>query len=190
MTYLLSFKFIQEDASSALKQFSLRSSFFPASSLLIIGIAVVLLLWSYSKGALKQLISKCGGIAVGLLIASTLVMITKPLLLSLNTLMFNISIFFIALMGIWYGFEARKVVYFNMGIALFVILIITRYFDLFWGLLDRSVFFIGGGLLLLVGSVLLEKKRRMAVLNSLVPDQYAMPPFTAIFVITARRIPF
>jgi uncharacterized membrane protein len=38
--------------------------------------------------------------------------------------------------------------------------VIARYFDLFWKLLPRSLFFILGGLLLLFGGVLLERKRR------------------------------
>jgi len=41
----------------------------------------------------------------------------------------------------------------------------ARYFDFFWKLLPRSIFFIVGGLILLAGGMFLERKRR-AVLDS------------------------
>lgn len=39
----------------------------------------------------------------------------------------------------------------------------TRYFDFCWRLLERSLFFMGGGALFLVGGWLLERKRRGAL---------------------------
>jgi len=36
----------------------------------------------------------------------------------------------------------------------------VKYFDWFWSLLPRSLFFIVGGLVLVLGGIALEKKRR------------------------------
>lgn len=51
----------------------------------------------------------------------------------------------------------------NIGLGLFLIFIILRYFDLSWKLLDRSWFFIGGGVILLVIGFFMEKVRRKLV---------------------------
>ena len=39
-------------------------------------------------------------------------------------------------------------------------LVLVRYFDFFWQLLPRSLFFLVGGLILVFGGMALEKKRR------------------------------
>ncbi len=54
----------------------------------------------------------------------------------------------------------------NFGVFFFVIDFLTRYFDWFWDLLPRSLFFIVGGLLLLVGGIYLEKSRKQWVLKA------------------------
>jgi uncharacterized membrane protein len=54
----------------------------------------------------------------------------------------------------------RYTSYINIGLLFFVLDVIARYFDVFWKLLPRSLFFIIGGLILLSGGVFLEKKRR------------------------------
>ncbi len=58
------------------------------------------------------------------------------------------------------GFIRRYPVYVNVGLLFFALDVIARYFDFFWELLPRSLFFILGGLLLLFGGILLERKRR------------------------------
>ena len=58
------------------------------------------------------------------------------------------------------GFIRRYPVYVNIGLLFFALDVIARYFDFFWELLPRSLFFVLGGLLLLFGGVLLERKRR------------------------------
>ncbi len=58
------------------------------------------------------------------------------------------------------GYVRRNSTYINIGLLFFVLDVIARYFDVFWKLLPRSVFFIVGGLILLSGGVFLEKKRR------------------------------
>lgn len=51
----------------------------------------------------------------------------------------------------------------NRAFAGFSILMMARYFDTFWSLLDRSLFFMAGGVLLLAGGGWLERRRRSLV---------------------------
>lgn len=75
-------------------------------------------------------------------------------------LLFNLA-FFGAL--VWLVFHA---VHFgdksllNLTFLLFAIWLLSRYFDTFWTLFDRSFFFMAGGALLLAGGYVLEKQRR------------------------------
>ncbi len=48
----------------------------------------------------------------------------------------------------------------NLAFIFFSLALITRYFDTFWSLLNRSLFFMAGGLILIVGGYFLEKQRR------------------------------
>jgi len=75
-------------------------------------------------------------------------------------LFFNI-LFALEIFGlIILGFIRRYPVYVNIGLLFFALDVIARYFDFFWELLPRSLFFVVGGLLLLFGGIILEKKRR------------------------------
>ncbi len=58
------------------------------------------------------------------------------------------------------GFIRRYPTYVNIGLLFFALDVVARYFDFFWQLLPRSLFFILGGLLLLFGGIILERKRR------------------------------
>ena len=58
------------------------------------------------------------------------------------------------------GYVQRYTAYINIGLLFFVLDVTARYFDFFWRLLPRSVFFIVGGVILLLGGVFLERKRR------------------------------
>lgn len=48
----------------------------------------------------------------------------------------------------------------NVAFVFFTLALLTRYLDTFWTLLDRAVFFIVGGLLLIAGGYFLERQRR------------------------------
>ena len=75
-------------------------------------------------------------------------------------LFFNI-LFALEIFGlIILGFIRRYPTYVNIGLLFFALDVIARYFDFFWELLPRSLFFILGGLLLLFGGIILERKRR------------------------------
>jgi uncharacterized membrane protein len=75
-------------------------------------------------------------------------------------LLFNI-LFALEIFGlIILGFIRRYPTYVNIGLLFFALDVVARYFDFFWELLPRSLFFILGGLLLLFGGIILERKRR------------------------------
>lgn len=61
---------------------------------------------------------------------------------------------------IFLGYTRKSIAYINVGLLFFVLLIVARYFDFFWKLLPRSLFFIAGGLILMLGGIILERKRR------------------------------
>lgn len=61
------------------------------------------------------------------------------------------------------GYVRRYPPYINFGLLFFVLDVTARYFDFFWKLLPRSIFFIVGGLILLAGGMFLERKRRAVI---------------------------
>jgi uncharacterized membrane protein len=61
------------------------------------------------------------------------------------------------------GYLRRAAFYINLGLFFFIVDVVARYFDFFWKLLPRSLFFIGGGAVLLSAGVFLEKKRRKVI---------------------------
>jgi len=58
------------------------------------------------------------------------------------------------------GYSGAESVLINTALVFFVLDVIARYFDFFWDMLPKSVFFMAGGLLLLAGGSLLERSRR------------------------------
>lgn len=74
--------------------------------------------------------------------------------------LFNLLLFGGAVGMVTLGIRRRMELLVNLGLISFVIHLITRYFDLFFSAMDRSLFFILGGVLLLVGGWFLERNRR------------------------------
>ena len=77
-----------------------------------------------------------------------------------NFVIIGASAFFILL-----GVSGRRSIMVNIGVSLFALIVVTRYIDLFMGMLPTSLFFIGGGLVLFVGGFILEKSRRKLLYN-------------------------
>ena len=61
---------------------------------------------------------------------------------------------------IYVGYQKTNIKFVNMGIFWGSIFIIAKYCDFFWSLLDRSIFFLVGGAILVGGGIFLERKRR------------------------------
>lgn len=79
--------------------------------------------------------------------------------------LFNLVIIGASAAFILIGLSGRRSGIVNMGVCLFALIVITRYIDLFMGMLPTSLFFIGGGLVLFVGGFILEKYRRKLLNN-------------------------
>lgn len=74
-----------------------------------------------------------------------------------------VMVFSLTLWTIWTGVRASNVILINIGMATSALLIIFQYFSWSFELLDRSLAFILGGLVLLTLAILMEKKRRALV---------------------------
>lgn len=78
---------------------------------------------------------------------------------------FNLVIFFELLGLIFSGYLRREGWLINLGALFLFLLIIVKYFDWFFTFLDKSIFFIGAGLLLFVVGWLMERGRRYMISN-------------------------
>lgn len=81
----------------------------------------------------------------------------------IDAIVYNL-VFAVAIVGVvLLGAHRGDALLINLGVTLFVLDVVTRYFDFFFELLDRSLFFIVGGLILLAGGWWLERQRRSLV---------------------------
>jgi hypothetical protein len=80
-------------------------------------------------------------------------------------IIFNAIIFFELLGVIFSGYLRRETWLINLGALFLFLLIIVKYFDWFFTFLDKSVFFIGAGILLFVVGWFMEKGRRYMISN-------------------------
>ena len=78
-----------------------------------------------------------------------------PRMVAFNLLLFAGTVGWIIL-----GIRMRSQMVVNLGLGAFMVHMLTRYFDLFFSAMNRSLFFILGGLLLLGGGWFLERNRR------------------------------
>ncbi|MFZ5642099.1 MAG: DUF2157 domain-containing protein [Bacillota bacterium] len=78
-------------------------------------------------------------------------------------IMLNLLMFFWALSVIYSGYRIQNPVFFTLGIMAFLLFTVTEYFNFFWEMLPKSMFFIIGGIVLIVGGWLLERQRRRLV---------------------------
>jgi uncharacterized membrane protein len=75
-------------------------------------------------------------------------------------ILFNVIFLGLLTLLLYAGYNMEDIRTVNTVMFWFILLIFARYFDFFWELLPRSLFFMLGGLVLLVISVVLERKRR------------------------------
>jgi uncharacterized membrane protein len=61
------------------------------------------------------------------------------------------------------GIKFQKGGLINLAIAFAILDIVTRYFDMFFSTLDRSMFFIAGGIILVIAGAYAEKNRRRLI---------------------------
>lgn len=75
-------------------------------------------------------------------------------------ILFNLLFFGGLVWLIYVGIAAHDRGLVNLAFAFFALGILARYLDTFWTLLGRSYFFMGGGLVLIVAGMVLERSRR------------------------------
>ncbi|MFH0888650.1 MAG: DUF2157 domain-containing protein [Planctomycetota bacterium] len=75
-------------------------------------------------------------------------------------ILFNMVSFALIIGTILVGYFNAEPSFIYIGLVFFVINLITRYCEYGWGMMERSLFFIGGGIILLVGGFYLERLRR------------------------------
>jgi len=80
-------------------------------------------------------------------------------------LVYNFAIFFELLGLIFSGYARHETWLINLGALFLFLLIIVKYFDWFFSSLDKSIFFIGAGILLFVVGWFMEKGRRYMISN-------------------------
>lgn len=100
-----------------------------------------------------------------LLLAIIGVLLTASLLLhgehdGMMALLFNLAFFGSVVWLMFHAVHFGDKFLLNLAFLLFSIWLLSRYFDTFWTLFDRSFFFMAGGALLLAGGYVLEKQRR------------------------------
>ncbi len=100
-----------------------------------------------------------------LLIAAAVLLIVANLFVGLSyaglvALGFNLVFFAGVVWLVAAGLHNDEPFFINVAFVFFALALLSRYFDTFWTLLDRSWFFMGGGVLLIAGGYALERQRR------------------------------
>tara|TARA_Y100000310_G_C20645282_1_gene796210 strand:+ start:173 stop:1369 length:1197 start_codon:yes stop_codon:yes gene_type:complete len=125
------------------------------SILAIIGL-VINLLFNPSQSKTNSFES---GAALGLL-GFTLLFFFFPAESSIYTVIYNLLFAGLTIFLIYIGYQRSDIKIVNIGIFWLSVFILAKYFDFFWDLMDRSLFFIVGGLILVLGGIAMERKRR------------------------------
>lgn len=75
-------------------------------------------------------------------------------------IIFNIVFIGILLVMLYIGYQNRDMTVVNQALGYFSVFIVVKYFEWFWGEFNPYMFFMVGGLILILGGVALERKRR------------------------------
>ena len=135
------------------EQFTFGLILFSVVALLL---AVIGLFFNPSKSSTNILENS---LALGLASIS-LVFFFFPATTNIYVLLFNLILAGLVFTLLFVGYQREDMQIVNTGMFWLSALILVRYFDFFWDLLPRSLFFMVGGLILVLGGIALEKKRR------------------------------
>jgi uncharacterized membrane protein len=98
-----------------------------------------------------------------------------PATTNIYVILFNLILTGLVFTLIFVGYQREDLKIVNTGMFWLFALVLVRYFDFFWELLERSVFFIVGGVILVLVGIALEKKR-----GQIKAKFKATPPITPI----------
>src|SRR5215203_181088 len=117
-------------------------------------------------GATRQTVVH--GIGVILIWLSSLLVVFHPFdSPGAYALAFNLVLLATVIWGVGLGIWMRQEPLINLSLIFFALQVMARYFDFFFALFDRSLVFIGAGVLLLVGGWLIERSRRVLIARML-----------------------
>ena len=119
-------------------------------------IAVINLFFNITKSETNILEN---GISLGLL-AIAVIFFFFPATNNIYVILFNLILAGLIFTLLFIGYNRQDMKLVNIGMFWVSVLIVVRYFDFFWDLLPRSLFFMVGGLILVLGGIALERKRR------------------------------
>ena len=123
----------------------------------IIAILITVINWFFNNS--PSLSKYEGPISLGL-IGLSLIFFFYPSETSIYVLIFNLLFAGLTILFLYLGYSREDMKLVNLGMFWLAAFLVARYFDWFWSLLERSVFFLVGGLILILGGIALEKKRR------------------------------
>jgi uncharacterized membrane protein len=113
-------------------------------------------------GTQRQAVFRGGGIA--LIWLSSLLVVFHPFdSPGAYALVFNVVLLAAVLWAVVLGIWTRQEPLINLALVFFAIQVLARYFDFFFALFDRSLVFIGAGVLLLGGGWLIDRSRRLLI---------------------------
>jgi len=123
----------------------------------VVAIMITVINWFFNKS--QSLSNYEGPISLGI-IGLVLIFFFYPSETSIYVLIFNLLFAVITLLFLYWGYHREDITLVNLGMFWLSIFIVAKYFDWFWELLEKSTFFLLGGIILVLGSIALEKKRR------------------------------
>lgn len=134
-----------------------------AATFVLLVLVAALALWHRSRtgGAARPAYLRWGQVLIAAIVA---LMLANLFLGGVRggtvAIAFNLLFFAGLLWLIYAGMHTDDRFLVNLGFVFFGLTLLTRYFDTFWTLLNRSFFFMAGGLLLIAGGYALERQRR------------------------------
>ena len=156
----LTFNWIsQESGRVAHDFFVVRGEFIGPWMIVFSAIAIAILIknWFFDKS--ENVSSIEGPVGIGLIIL-VLISFFFPSSTNVYVIIFNLVMFGLTILLVYAGYQREDMKLVNMGVFWIAVFIVMKYFDWFYELLPRSLFFLAGGIILLVGGIVLEKKRK------------------------------
>lgn len=165
ITYLFTFEFFHKDFYRYVSKIPNNTPFVVMAILtLVLVLIAFVLIESKSKTYKQELLT-----LVGLTVLAALFQF-YPSGTSIYMVAYNLLLLGLIVGLIYLGFLHKKTYLVNFALLLFVLDIVTRYFDFFYELMSRSMFFIIGGLILLFGGIAMEKERKKLIKKMLVSN--------------------
>ncbi|HLC60426.1 MAG TPA: DUF2157 domain-containing protein [Candidatus Nanoarchaeia archaeon] len=98
-----------------------------------------------------------------LLVFTPLVVLFSKINFWMIPITFNIILFLLIVGSVYLGYAKREKTLVNLGMIAFGVAIFSRYIEYLWDVLNGYLFFIIGGVLLIVLAIILEKNRRKII---------------------------